>query len=144
MQLYPAELLYIRDEGIPLEMSREYVDFVTDRRVKLTRRGRVFYRAVCILHGLDPGSVDTLMSRESFDEIAMKVTAMRLAAKHKIDFAGFRGDLAQRAIDTFRKLTPEQMQVRIDCYERCVAAGPAVVLVDFLARRRLSAAPIVD
>lgn len=143
-QLYPTDLLYIRDRGVPLERAREYVDFFLAHRVKLTRRGRAFYRAACILHGLDPSCVETIMSRDRFDDIAVKITAMRTAAQFEIDFCGFRGDMARRVIDSLRRLTPAQMQERIDHYERCAAAGPAVVIVNFLTRQRLRVAAVAE
>jgi len=36
------------------------------------------------------------------------------------------------------------MQERIDHYERCAAAGPAVVIVNFLTRQRLRAAAVAE
>src|SRR5690606_41644034 len=102
-QLCPTDLLYIRDRGVPLERAREYVDFFLVHRGKLTRRGRAFYRAACIFHGLDPSCVETMMSRDRIDDIAVKITAVRTAAQFALDFCGFRVDMCRRVVALLRR-----------------------------------------
>lgn len=136
MRLDPNELEFIRDNGAPLYAADAYVRFFSDETVELTERGRAFYRAACMLHGLDPAEIEGPLNCDRLEEVTLKLTGVHLRAKYADGLPAFNKE--KRIVDELKRLSAEELQHRLDQYEACATAGSSVVIVDFKRRRKMS------